>query len=196
MISTAELRSKSVEGKSKVGAVTDCSSTVFPSHQQDDIALEISWSEGIHMWISVQGLSRKRHSQGRHESQWEHDGYVQKDVAEETKQVGKQQEEKDPDHMGLCSHRKDSGFHSEGNRSYGKAGSEQWYDVLFHFFFNVYLWGRDRAWEGERQRKRETQNLKQAPGSELSAQSLIRSEERRVGKECASMCRSRWSPYH
>ena len=25
---------------------------------------------------------------------------------------------------------------------------------------------------------------------------LNRSEERRVGKECASMCRSRWSPYH
>ena len=25
---------------------------------------------------------------------------------------------------------------------------------------------------------------------------LERSEERRVGKECASMCRSRWSPYH
>ena len=25
---------------------------------------------------------------------------------------------------------------------------------------------------------------------------LMRSEERRVGKECASMCRSRWSPYH
>ena len=25
---------------------------------------------------------------------------------------------------------------------------------------------------------------------------IIRSEERRVGKECASMCRSRWSPYH
>ena len=26
--------------------------------------------------------------------------------------------------------------------------------------------------------------------------SRARSEERRVGKECASMCRSRWSPYH
>ena len=26
--------------------------------------------------------------------------------------------------------------------------------------------------------------------------SFTRSEERRVGKECASMCRSRWSPYH
>src|SRR3546814_3322635 len=26
--------------------------------------------------------------------------------------------------------------------------------------------------------------------------SLTRSEERRVGKECVSTCRSRWSPYH
>ena len=24
----------------------------------------------------------------------------------------------------------------------------------------------------------------------------FRSEERRVGKECVSLCRSRWSPYH
>ena len=24
----------------------------------------------------------------------------------------------------------------------------------------------------------------------------MRSEERRVGKECVSTCRSRWSPYH
>jgi hypothetical protein len=24
----------------------------------------------------------------------------------------------------------------------------------------------------------------------------VRSEERRVGKECGSSCRSRWSPYH
>ena len=24
----------------------------------------------------------------------------------------------------------------------------------------------------------------------------VRSEERRVGKECALLCRSRWSPYH
>ena len=27
-------------------------------------------------------------------------------------------------------------------------------------------------------------------------QSLDRSEERRVGKECLRLCRSRWSPYH
>src|SRR3546814_16585514 len=29
-----------------------------------------------------------------------------------------------------------------------------------------------------------------------SAQLCERSEERRVGKECVSTCRSRWSPYH
>src|SRR3546814_13271372 len=29
-----------------------------------------------------------------------------------------------------------------------------------------------------------------------NARSMERSEERRVGKECVSTCRSRWSPYH
>src|SRR3546814_10623751 len=29
-----------------------------------------------------------------------------------------------------------------------------------------------------------------------SAPTLARSEERRVGEECVSTCRSRWSPYH
>src|SRR3546814_6248651 len=39
-----------------------------------------------------------------------------------------------------------------------------------------------------------------APWKEIEAQGFIspaaRSEERRVGKECVSTCRSRWSPYH
>src|SRR3546814_17541752 len=30
----------------------------------------------------------------------------------------------------------------------------------------------------------------------LQASCFTRSEERRVGKECVSTCRSRWSPYH
>src|SRR3546814_9022284 len=30
----------------------------------------------------------------------------------------------------------------------------------------------------------------------LAAPAMLRSEERRVGKECVSTCRSRWSPYH
>src|SRR3546814_11862413 len=31
---------------------------------------------------------------------------------------------------------------------------------------------------------------------EIMGQFVGRSEERRVGKECVSTCRSRWSPYH
>src|SRR3546814_20619950 len=30
----------------------------------------------------------------------------------------------------------------------------------------------------------------------IDVEMLQRSEERRVGKECVSTCRSRWSPYH
>src|SRR3546814_4537857 len=33
-------------------------------------------------------------------------------------------------------------------------------------------------------------------GRNLLARGEGRSEERRVGKECVSTCRSRWSPYH
>src|SRR3546814_11411144 len=35
-----------------------------------------------------------------------------------------------------------------------------------------------------------------APGLGRAGQGLRRSEERRVGKEWVSTCRSRWSPYH
>src|SRR3546814_19914798 len=47
-------------------------------------------------------------------------------------------------------------------------------------------WTDTYAWElttGDRQ-----------PG--IVYRNFIRSEERRVGKECVSTCRSRWSPYH
>src|SRR3546814_13199948 len=63
------------------------------------------------------------------------------------------------------------------------------------------------TWEDALQFAGET--LKKAPGSELGillhpATSneegdllmRLRSAERRVGKECVSTCRSRWSPYH
>src|SRR3546814_6553217 len=33
-------------------------------------------------------------------------------------------------------------------------------------------------------------------GPEAEGKLVYRSEERRVGKECVSTCRSRWSPYH
>ena len=33
-------------------------------------------------------------------------------------------------------------------------------------------------------------------GQFVGSSALARSEERRVGKECLRLCRSRWSPYH
>ena len=35
-----------------------------------------------------------------------------------------------------------------------------------------------------------------ATASEKPREGIDRSEERRVGKECLRLCRSRWSPYH
>src|SRR3546814_17015392 len=35
-----------------------------------------------------------------------------------------------------------------------------------------------------------------APSGKCGVVALVRSEERRVGKECVSKCRSRWSLYH
>ena len=45
-------------------------------------------------------------------------------------------------------------------------------DILLVFFMFIYfcVWETARMWVGERQREVETQNQKQAPGSELSAQ--------------------------
>src|SRR3546814_3883220 len=56
-----------------------------------------------------------------------------------------------------------------------------------------------RAWEeknvlgeqGLRERLAHLDHL-----DDLDYLDLLRSEERRVGKECCSTCRSRWSPYH
>src|SRR3546814_17387824 len=50
---------------------------------------------------------------------------------------------------------------------------------------------------GARRRNAALRIFPSAPLNECpSASSLRRSEERRVGKECVSKCRSRWSPYH
>src|SRR3546814_11406154 len=39
-------------------------------------------------------------------------------------------------------------------------------------------------------------NISSEFGGVLIFEDKARSEERRVGKECVSTCRSRWSPYH
>src|SRR3546814_2097425 len=49
-----------------------------------------------------------------------------------------------------------------------------------------------------REGDRTTDQLLVRPSGRLGAfrEHVARSEERRVGKECVSTCRSRWSPYH
>src|SRR3546814_5857289 len=42
----------------------------------------------------------------------------------------------------------------------------------------------------------EMEKISRARIAELDWYLTRRSEERRVGKECVSTCRSRWSPYH
>ena len=59
------------------------------------------------------------------------------------------------------------------------------------------------AYAGRRQKKRQFRSLwivRIGAAAKLNgmnySQFINRSEERRVGKECTSWCRSRWSPYH
>src|SRR3546814_13729733 len=40
------------------------------------------------------------------------------------------------------------------------------------------------------------QGVERPPAGQGAQQQVERSEERRVGKECVSTCRSRWLPYH
>src|SRR3546814_18951131 len=50
----------------------------------------------------------------------------------------------------------------------------------------------EKKWAAENERI-----MKQWPSAETGAETApSRSEERRVGKECVSTCRSRWSTYH
>ena len=56
---------------------------------------------------------------------------------------------------------------------------------FFNFFFQrLFIFGteRDRAWTGEGQSERETQNRKQAPGSEPSAQSPTRASNSQTAR--------------
>ena len=55
----------------------------------------------------------------------------------------------------------------------------------------------EHEWEEDRTRPLTEEGKKDsAIVLEFLKDKKIRSEERRVGKECTSWCRSRWSPYH
>src|SRR3546814_15336799 len=59
-------------------------------------------------------------------------------------------------------------------------------------FFNRLGELRDRTFENQRHR---ASGLNLVSAAIILWNTVYRSEERRVGKECVSTCRSRWSPY-
>src|SRR3546814_11715960 len=79
-------------------------------------------------------------------------------------------------------------------------------DIEFHFHFRALTVVDDRSSAGIQYREIGNRTIRRSRGcnEELAAVDLSleyildigrRSEERRVGKECVSPCRSRWSPY-
>src|SRR3546814_3950362 len=69
-------------------------------------------------------------------------------------------------------------------------------DLLMLLAGAAHAAGSSMPWEGPLQSILESI---QGPVARIIAVIIIiatRSEERRVGKECVSTCRSRWSPYH
>src|SRR3546814_13181960 len=76
----------------------------------------------------------------------------------------------------------------EDRRTIGFSDFELWVIVNHPLFKEESCWDRARAVIDS--------ELGDRCAVDLEIYSKARSEERRVGKECVSTCRSRWSPYH
>ena len=81
------------------------------------------------------------------------------------------------------------------------TGYSRWFErLLAELGFEVWI-GDPAAIKAKRVKKQKTdrkdaQLLLQLMMEDHFPRIWVRSEERRVGKECTSWCRSRWSPYH
>jgi 7-cyano-7-deazaguanine synthase len=65
-------------------------------------------------------------------------------------------------------------------------------DMGYRLYTLSFSYGQRHVFELEAARK-----ISRAMGAEKHLEiNMNRSEERRVGKECRRLCRSRWSPYH
>src|SRR3546814_2125030 len=63
--------------------------------------------------------------------------------------------------------------------------------------FDLYSMGKDGVTKSQITNKDSLDDVLRAnDGAFVDLAANFRSEERRVGKECVSTCRSRWSPYH
>src|SRR3546814_14698269 len=78
-----------------------------------------------------------------------------------------------------------------GDQGWMSAGGGANIAIVWPEYFR-YVTLRDFAVAGEVSGAAGPVIASQTPGKHLGT----RSEERRVGKECVSTCRSRWSPYH
>src|SRR3546814_10726923 len=101
-------------------------------------------------------------------------------------------------------------FLSLFNLSYFSVVFFFWYFFLFFFFFKqktayemrISDWSSDVCSSDLAARQEGSggaavgDGARGVPGAAQAARVDGRSEERRVGKECVSTCRSRWSPYH
>src|SRR3546814_13443424 len=83
------------------------------------------------------------------------------------------------------------------DQRYGRPGFPQVLDTIAEVYAN----DRERVVKNTVALKEALGKLSEnLPGGAIPIEALdqvaLRSEERRVGKECVSTCRSRWSPYH
>src|SRR3546814_11766500 len=83
------------------------------------------------------------------------------------------------------------------------AGEPEWRGERFHFPVEDYLAHQGRRFVERFDADRflalsESIDLHDVEPEQVRTPSTLigRSEERRVGKECVSTCRSRWAPYH
>jgi tRNA-2-methylthio-N6-dimethylallyladenosine synthase len=92
------------------------------------------------------------------------------------------------------------GFPGESEEEFAQSLSlldEVGYDFLFSFIYSDRPFTRASRLAGKHPQEEKSRRLQilQERQREIS-QARHRSEERRVGKECRRLCRSRWSPYH
>ena len=67
--------------------------------------------------------------------------------------------------------------------------------ILLMLLLSAFFSGMEIAFTSKNRLKLEI-DRKQSRLFNFIADIFARSEERRVGKECLRLCRSRWSPYH
>ena len=89
-----------------------------------------------------------------------------------------------------------AGYTDTSGSAVSTTTSDTTYSTSVSLSQNLFAGFQDRAKVAQGAANREVAAASLAAAKAKLSQDLKRSEERRVGKECQSTCRSRWSPYH